>query len=155
MIWPLCPADRSYRRLLAFITLVAPPAALYAIPVERFVSLGAARSINGWFLAVVAAWRVGLLFFTWAGRRLSPLKVAVAGLLPLTAITTTLFALNLGHVTMDPWAAFAIPHRRMRLTACSSGLAPVVVRIRSRAGRLSDPDYPRPATTPSPARRRA
>src|SRR5262245_31187910 len=33
---PLRLSDFSYKRLVTFLTLVSPPAALYAIPVERF-----------------------------------------------------------------------------------------------------------------------
>jgi hypothetical protein len=100
--WPLAPRDWSYRRLLTFVTLLAPPAALYAIPVERFVGAAAARDLNMWFLVVVALWRVSLLFF-YLGRvaQLRTGAAAVAGLLPLTAIVTVLFALNLHHVTFD------------------------------------------------------
>lgn len=58
---PLCPDGLSYRRLLTFVTLTSLPAMLYAIPVERFFTLAIARSINVWFLAAVAAWRVALL----------------------------------------------------------------------------------------------
>lgn len=84
------------------MTLVSPPALLYAIPVERLVSLDAATTINAWFLAVVALWRVGLLFLYL--RRLARFRahqVVVAGLLPLTAVVTVLFMLNLEHVTFS------------------------------------------------------
>jgi hypothetical protein len=100
VMWPLWPADWSYKRLLTFVTLLSPPAALYAIPVERFVSLDLAQAMNAWFLAVVAAWRVALLFYFL--KRLARFRVheiAVAGILPLAAIVTLLFALNLQHAT--------------------------------------------------------
>jgi|GEM_PF-4987218 len=55
------PAVRdAWPAYLAFVTLTAPPALLYAIPVERFMTPSAASVTNAWFLAVVAAWRVGL-----------------------------------------------------------------------------------------------
>ena len=55
------PAVRdAWPAYLAFVTLTAPPALLYAIPVERFMTPSAASVTNVWFLAVVAAWRVGL-----------------------------------------------------------------------------------------------
>ena len=53
----------SYFTVVTFISLTSFPAVFYAIPVERFLSIGAANSINVWFLAIVAAWRLGLLFF--------------------------------------------------------------------------------------------
>ncbi len=101
LLWPLAPQNWSWRPVLTFVTLVSPPAALYAIPVERFMSLHAARGLNAWFLAAVAAWRVALLFwFLWhvAGFRGG---VVVAGLLPLTAIASALYFLNLERATFD------------------------------------------------------
>ena len=100
ILWPLRPQEWSFFRLLT--TLVSPPAALYAIPVERFVSLGSAQAINAWFLAVIAVWRVALLFFYLV--RLCQLRwfaVVVASLLPLAMIVTGLTALNLEHVVFD------------------------------------------------------
>lgn len=55
--------DYSYWEMLTFVCLTSPPALLYAIPVDQFLSLEVARNINLIFLAVVAAWRVALLIF--------------------------------------------------------------------------------------------
>ncbi len=102
LLLPLKPKFWSYRNVLIFITLTSPPALLYAIPVERFVSLSAAQSLNAGFLAVVAAWRVALL--VWFLRRLAGLSgqtVVVAALLPLALIVVTLTALNLEHVVFE------------------------------------------------------
>lgn len=99
LLLPLKPKLWSYRNVLVFITLTALPAVLYAIPVERFMSLTAAQSANAWFLGVVATWRVALLL--WFLRRfagLPGLSVVVAALLPLALIVVTLSALNLEHV---------------------------------------------------------
>src|SRR5512134_2839207 len=63
LLLPLRPKLWSYKNVLIFITLTAPPAVLYAIPVERFMSLAAAQAANAWFLGVVATWRVALLFW--------------------------------------------------------------------------------------------
>lgn len=102
LIWPLGPADWSYPRLLTFVTLVSPPAALYAIPVERFLNLATARSVNVWFLAVVATWRVALLFFyLLRSAQLRWYQVIVAALLPLTVIVTSLTMLNLERAVFD------------------------------------------------------
>ena len=57
----------SYTHLLILICLTSFPAALYAIPVERFTSIETAISINVWFLGIVAIWRV-LLIFTYIKR---------------------------------------------------------------------------------------
>jgi hypothetical protein len=106
IIWlllaPMRPKNWSYRNVLIFITLTAPPAVLYAIPVERIVSPDAARAANAWFLAIVAAWRVGLytVFLRRVGA-LSAFAVVVATLLPLVIIVVGLAVLNLEHVVFD------------------------------------------------------
>jgi hypothetical protein len=102
LLLPLKPRRWSYRNVLVFVTLTAPPALLYAIPVERFMDLSAAQSVNAWFLAVVATWRVALL--VWFLNRLaglSGLTIVVATLLPLTLIVVALAALNLEHVVFE------------------------------------------------------
>ena len=102
LLLPLRPRLWSYKNVLLFITLTAPPALLYAIPVERFMSLGAAQAANAWFLGVVATWRVALLL--WFLRRLAGLawiSVVVSALLPLALIVVALFALNLEHVVFE------------------------------------------------------
>ena len=102
LVWPLRPPDWSYRRVLTFVTLVAPPAALYAIPVERLLAADVARRVNFWFLALVAVWRVALLlFYLRRVAKLSALEVVTTGLLPLTVIVSGLFALNLDRVVFD------------------------------------------------------
>jgi hypothetical protein len=102
VIWPLKPQNWSYRHVLTFVSLTSPPAILYAIPVERFTSLETARSLNVWFLAIVAAWRVALLFFYLSRHaRLSAFPIAVAALLPITFIIVTLTVLNLERAVFD------------------------------------------------------
>ena len=99
LVAPLKPRNWSYRNVLLFVTLTAPPALLYAIPVELFLSADAARQANAWFLAVVASWRVAL--YAVFLRRAAGLRwwiVVVATLLPLVVIVTALAALNLEHV---------------------------------------------------------
>ena len=99
LIYPLKPQHWSYKSVLLFVSMTSPPAILYAIPVERFMELGAAQTANVWFLAVVATWRVALLvryLSTVAG--LSGGAIVIATLLPLTLIVSSLTALNLEHV---------------------------------------------------------
>jgi len=99
IIYPLKPHNWTYRNVLLFVTLTSPPALLYAIPVERFVALETAQTINVWFLAVVAAWRVVLLYlYLKRSARLSGFAIVVACFLPLTLIVAALAALNLEHV---------------------------------------------------------
>jgi hypothetical protein len=99
---PLRPQDWSYRRVLTFVTLTAPPAILYAIPVERMVDLETAGQLNLWFLALVALWRVALLiYFFLILPRVGGFKAVIAALLPLTAIVTLLTILNLHRVVFS------------------------------------------------------
>lgn len=93
---PLRPANWSYETVLVFVMLTSLPAILYAIPVEKLMSLQAAQMANVMFLAIVASWRVALLIvFLRRVGRLDWLPVAVAALLPLALIVTLLVALNL------------------------------------------------------------
>lgn len=99
IILPLKPKNWRYKNVLLFVSLTAPPAILYAIPVERFMSLESAQRANVWFLAIVATWRVALLLkYLMSVAGLSGLRVLVATLLPLTLIVSVLTALNLEHV---------------------------------------------------------
>jgi len=102
LLAPLRPKNWSYRNVLLFLTLTAPPAVLYAIPVERFMSLANARTANAWFLGLIAAWRVALLvIFLRRTGGLSRAATAVATLLPITIIVFVLALLNLEHVVFD------------------------------------------------------
>jgi hypothetical protein len=110
LVWPLRPRDWNYFRVLTFVSLVSPPAALYAIPVEKFYSLDTANSLNLLFLAIVATWRVALLVFFL--RRLGELdwfSTNIATLLPLTLIIVTLTVLNLEKAVFDIMGGISEP----------------------------------------------
>lgn len=110
LVWPLRPRDWNYFRVLTFVSLVSPPAILYAIPVEKFYSLETANSLNLLFLAMVATWRVSLLVFFL--RRLGELdwfSIAIATLLPLTLIIVTLTVLNLEKAVFDIMGGISKP----------------------------------------------
>ena len=102
VVLPLRPRRWSYLGVLVFVGLTAPPAWLYAIPVERFLSMDTAASVNLWFLLVVAAWRVAL-YAVFLGRAAGLTGIAWVSclLLPLTAIVTALSALNLEHAVFE------------------------------------------------------
>ena len=107
VIWPLRPKQWSYSKVLTFVSLTSAPAILYAIPVERFLSMETARSVNAWFLAVVATWRVALLiFFLRKYAQLGAFQIIVAACLPLTMIVTALAALNLDRAVFDLMGGF-------------------------------------------------
>ncbi len=104
---PLCSDDWSYCHVLTFVTLTSPPALLYAIPVERWFTLEAAGAMNAWFLAVVASWRMALLFFYLARwGRLGGLARTVTGLLPAVLIVVVLVILNLERAVFDIMGGF-------------------------------------------------
>ena len=96
IVLPLRPKDWTYFKVVTFISLVSPPAILYAIPVEKLFGLATADSINSWFLFVVATWRVALLiYFLRRGSELDWPSIMVGSLLPLTIIVVALTGLNL------------------------------------------------------------
>lgn len=102
LLAPLRPKSWSYRNVLLFVALTSPPALLYAIPVERFLSMDHARAANAWFLALVALWRVAL-YSTFLKRVAGLTKggLFVGTLLPLVLIVVALAALNLEHVVFE------------------------------------------------------
>lgn len=98
----LKPKNWSYLNVLLFITLTSPPAVLYAIPVERFMTPEAAVFANVMFLAIVATWRLALYaVFLRRTAGLSVVAVIVGTLLPIVLIVVTLAFLNLEHVVFN------------------------------------------------------
>jgi len=99
---PLRPRHWSLLRVITFVTLTSPPAALYAIPVERFLTMDDAVLANVWFLGAVASLRVAWLFFYL--RRMGGLgfgAIVAGALLPLAVIVNTLSFLNLERAVFD------------------------------------------------------
>ena len=102
VLWPLTPPHWSFLNVLIFVTLTAPPALLYAIPVRHGLSLQTAQTVRLWLLATVAGWRVALLiFYLRRGAGLAGFRWVLAGLYPLLFIVFTLTALNLEKVVFD------------------------------------------------------
>jgi len=102
VVYPLKSEGWTYYRVVTFISLTSFPALLYAIPVERWVPLETAISINAWFLMVVALWRVVLLFhFLLRFAKLSFATVFTVALLPITLIIVVLTMLNLEKAVFD------------------------------------------------------
>ncbi|MDR6783919.1 hypothetical protein ABIE26_002692 [Pedobacter africanus] len=89
----------SYFTVLTFISLTSFPAIFYAIPVERFFSMPSANAMNVWFLAIVATWRLSLLYyFLKHFTRLSIGNILTVTLMPICLIISTLTVLNLHRV---------------------------------------------------------
>ncbi len=102
VVLPLRPANWQFRGVLIFVGLTSLPALLYAVPVERFMDLETAKSVNAWFLGLVAAWRVALLLrFLNKSARLSWALVTIVAVMLLSGIVVTLSILNLEHVVFD------------------------------------------------------
>lgn len=99
IIAPMKPRNWHYSNVLIFVSFTSLPALLYAIPVEKFLPLSTAQTMNVWFLAVVALWRV-LLFgkFLSGAAGLNKIEIVVATLLPIVIIINVLSFLNLEHV---------------------------------------------------------
>lgn len=86
----------NYFKVLTFISLTSFPAILYAIPVEQFMSMKLAASINAWFLGIVALWRLALLFrFLKVFDDLKWHNVSFIALFPMCLLIVTLTILNL------------------------------------------------------------
>ena len=101
-IAPISNHRPSYSLTVIFVGMTALPAVLYAIPVELFLRFDQAATANLWFLVIVAAWRVILLFiFCSRAARLTIWGTLTATLLPLTGIMITLATFSLEHVTFE------------------------------------------------------
>ena len=92
----------SYFTVVTFIGLTSFPAIFYAIPVERFTEIEMANLMNVWFLAIVAAWRLALLyFFLKRFCRLEIWKIITVTLMPICLIISVLTILNLERAVFD------------------------------------------------------
>lgn len=102
VIAPIAKRSVTYIMVLIFVGMTAAPAILYAIPVEKFMTIDDAAGVNYFFLLIVATWRVALLFvFCRMAARLSYWGTLTAVLLPLTGIMILLAMFSLEHVTFD------------------------------------------------------
>ena len=106
IIWlivkPFFVEEWGYFTVLTFVTMTSFPGIIYAIPVERFLDIDTAASINVWFLAVVALWRLSLLyFFLIRFTRLHFLYIIIATLMPVCLIIVTLTYLNLERAVFE------------------------------------------------------
>lgn len=132
---PLNPKNWSYLNVFIFVGLTAPPAWLYAIPVEKFTSFNTASNLNMWFLLIVAVWRV-ILYGLFLGRsaKLTGIAWFTALFLPLVAIVSVLAVLNLEHAVFsimggldrDPTSADRAYSVVIMLTLISYTAAPVL-----------------------------
>jgi len=102
ILLPFKVPDWKYFTVLTFIGLTSFPAIFYAIPVERYFSMKIANQMNVWFLAVVAAWRLGLLFFFLKRfTKLHVVNIITVTFMPICLIIATLTVLNLHRVVFN------------------------------------------------------
>jgi len=102
MVKPYFVEDWNYFVVVTFIGLTSFPAILYAVPVEKFFSISTANTINGWFLVIVAFWRLRLLYyFLRKYTLLGDQYIFVIALMPICLIIFTLSVLNLDRVVYD------------------------------------------------------
>lgn len=102
IVKPVAPERFTYAGILTFITLTSPPAALYAIPVEKWMTLQEANLMNLRFLGIVALWR--LVLWMHYLRRCGQFRmwmVCSAAAVPLAVIFIALASLNLHHVVFN------------------------------------------------------
>lgn len=105
VVLPFKREDWTYLKVLTFVSLVSPPAIIYAIPVQMYYDLGTANTINMYFLLIVATWRLALLFyFLRVYAELGWLAVVSATLFPVLFIVVTLTFLNLDGVVFSAMA---------------------------------------------------
>jgi hypothetical protein len=124
LVWPLRPQNWNFLRLVTMLAFTSPLAFLYALPVERWVTLDQAMSFNGWFLFIVAVWRV-IIYGAFLGHvaRLGPLTWFVALFLPLASIVAALASLNLEHAVFEFMAGL----RERQHTSADGAYAWVIV----------------------------
>lgn len=102
--FPFRDKEWTYRRVLTMVVLSAPPAAIYAIPVERWVDFETARGMNTWFLGIVAVWRMliwGRFVFLMLPQQMHWLTCLSVVLMPVSVILLTLVILNLEQSVAD------------------------------------------------------
>jgi hypothetical protein len=116
---PLAPRNWTYRNVLLFVTLTSPPALLYAVPVELWLP-DYALAINSGFLAIVAAWRIALLFvFLKHVAALGTSAAFVATLLPIALIVDLVFLMGIGDAVYTTMAGLQDPDGGGRLIRLS------------------------------------
>ena len=107
---PFLVDNWSYFVVVTFIGLTSFPAIFYAIPVERFFPIGTANTMNVWFLAIVAAWRLGLLYyFLKHFTKLNAGNILTVTLMPICLIISVLTILNLHRVVFNIMGGMRTP----------------------------------------------
>jgi hypothetical protein len=102
IILPFRIKSWSYKIVLTFISLTSFPAIFYAIPVELFFSISTANTMNVIFLAVVALWRLCLLYhFLKQFTQLPTSNIITITFMHICLIISVLTILNLHNVVFE------------------------------------------------------
>lgn len=107
---PLRPVGCRGWQILTVVCMTAPPAFLYAIPIERWMNLEMSQVLNLTALGIVAVWRVALfLFYLIRGAKLHWWHSLVGVLLPLSIIVIVAGALAMAARIADGMAGTRAP----------------------------------------------
>lgn len=107
---PLKPVGCRDWQILTVVCMTAPPAFLYAIPIERWMNLEMSHVVNLTILGIVAVWRVALfLFYLIRGAKLHWWHSLVGVLLPLSIIVIIAGVLALAASITDGMAGTRAP----------------------------------------------
>lgn len=99
---PLKPRNWSYGRVLTFVSLTSFPAAVYAIPVERWTDMATAQLLNVLFLLFVATYRISLyVSFLKRSSGLDGFTAFVATALPIMAIVSVIVLSGHARIVFD------------------------------------------------------
>ncbi len=111
IVKPFFVENWNYFTVVTFISLTSFPAILYAIPVEKFVNIATATTMNMWFLIIVASWRLCLLYyFLKHFTKLGLPNILTITLMPICLIIASLTALNLHRVVFNIMGGFSEPN---------------------------------------------
>lgn len=104
---PLRERTLTYPKMLAFVSLTALPGALYAIPVETFMTNDMAIRMNIIFLSIVSVYRVALLFwFQMRGIGMGAYAAFLATFMPISLIGIGLVFFGLVEGILDIMGGF-------------------------------------------------
>jgi hypothetical protein len=98
---PLAPAGWSVLRVVAFVSLTAPPGIVEAIPVSDFTSHWEAERVHAWLEGIVAVWRTALLIWFLTRLGLHWLEAAISSLVCADLIVLGLARFNVHHPLSD------------------------------------------------------
>ncbi len=96
LLRPIVDNPPTILQVLTFVCFVSPPAALYALPVERWTGMETAIQLNLIFLFIVAVYRVSLLIrFYVVAIKMSVGKALLTTFLPISIAIFSIATMNM------------------------------------------------------------